>query len=73
MRKSTYIKDLARYRKQERERQRIIVKAQRDLKDFRDKSYWEDMFDGMLYGALFTIGFLTLCCTVAYVFAKLTL
>lgn len=67
------LKDLEKYRRRERKRQRIIVKAQKDLKDFRDKAYWEDIFDGMFYGILFTIGFLTLCCTLAYVFAKVTL
>ena len=31
------IKDLERYRKQERKRQRIIVKAQKDMNDFTSK------------------------------------
>ena len=67
------IKDLERYRRQERKRQRIIVKAQKDMQDFRDKAYWEDTLDGFLKGAIFTVAFLGLCCTLGYVFAKLTL
>ncbi len=73
MRKSTYIKDLARYRKQERERQKIIVKAQRDMHDFTTKQYWEDTVATMLLGALFFAGFCALCFTITYIFAKLTL
>ena len=67
------LKDLELVRKQERERQRIIIKAQKDIQDFRDKKYWEDELEVFLKGALFTVTFLGLCCTLGYVFAKLTL
>ena len=67
------LKDLERYRKEERKRQRILVKAQKDLADFRSKVYWEDRMEGFWKGAVFTIAFLGLCCTLGYVFAKLTL
>ena len=73
MRKSTNINDLPRYRKQERERQKIIVKAQRDMHDFTTKQYWEDTVATMLLGALFFAGFCALCFTITYIFAKLTL
>tara|TARA_R100000995_G_C3474840_1_gene120327 strand:- start:3 stop:218 length:216 start_codon:yes stop_codon:yes gene_type:complete len=67
------LKDLERYRKEERKRQRILVKAQKDMQDFRDKVYWEDTMEGFCKGAVFTVAFLGLCCTLGYVFAKLTL
>lgn len=67
------LKDLERYRKEERERQRIIIKAQKDIQDFRDKKYWENELEIFLKGAVFTVAFLGLCCTLGYVFAKLTL
>tara|TARA_R100001230_G_C5592349_1_gene108249 strand:- start:77 stop:298 length:222 start_codon:yes stop_codon:yes gene_type:complete len=67
------LKDLERYRRQERKRQRIILKAQKDMQDFKDKVYWEDALEGFLKGAIFTVAFLSLCCTLGYVFAKLTL
>ena len=66
------LKDLERYRRQERKRQRIIVKAQKDMLDYRNKAYWEDAFSSILLGAGFTILFLALCFTVAYIFAKIT-
>ena len=67
------LKDLELVRRQERKQQRILIKAQRDMQDFRDKTYWEDMFEGVVYGAIFVVVFLGLCCTLAYVFAKITL
>lgn len=67
------IKDLERYRRHERQRQRIILKAQRDMLDYKNKNYWEDTLEGFLKGAIFTITFLGLCCTLGYIFAKLTL
>jgi hypothetical protein len=67
------LKDLELVRRQERKRQRIIIKAQKDIQDFRNKEYWEDELEVLLKGALFTVTFLGLCCTLGYVFAKLTL
>ena len=67
------LKDLERYRKEERKRQRILVKAQKDMLDYRNKAYWEDALSSILLGAGFTILFLALCFTVAYIFARITL
>ena len=67
------LKDFERYRRQERKRQRILVKAQKDMLDYRNKAYWEDALSSILLGAGFTILFLALCFTVAYIFATITL
>jgi uncharacterized protein (DUF2062 family) len=66
------IKDLERYRKQERKRQRIIVKAQKDMNDFTSKKYWEDTVASMILGAIFFVAFCVLCFTVTYIYAKIT-
>ena len=66
------LKDLERYRKRERKRQRIIVKAQKDMYDFTNKKYWEDTIASMILGAIFFVGFCALCFTVTYIYAKIT-
>ena len=66
------LKDLEKYRKQERKRQRIIVKAQKDMHDFTSKKYWEDTVSSMILGAVFFVGFCALCFTVTYIYAKIT-
>ena len=66
------LKDLEKYRKQERKRQRIIVKAQKDMNDFTSKKYWEDTIASMILGAIFFVGFCALCFTVTYIYAKIT-
>ena len=67
------LKDLEKYRKQERKRQRIIVKAQKDMNDFTSKKYWEDTLASMILGAACFVGFCALCFTLTYVYAKITL
>ena len=49
------LKDLERYRRRERKRQRIIVKAQKDMNDFTRKKYWEDTVSSMILGAVFFV------------------
>ena len=66
------LKDMERYRKQRRKRQRIIVKAQKDMDDFTKKKYWEDTVASMILGAVFFAGFCALCFTLTYVYAKIT-
>ena len=66
------LKDLEKYRKQERKRQRIIVKAQKDMHDFTSKKYWEDTLQSMILGAIFFVAFCVLCFTLTYVYAKIT-
>ena len=68
----TNLKDLERYRRHERQRQRIILKAQKDMNDFTRKKYWEDTVSSMILGAVFFVGFCALCFTVTYIYAKLT-
>ena len=55
------LKDLERYRRRERKRQRIIVKAQKDMHDFTSKKYWEDTLQSMILGAVFFVVFCALC------------
>ena len=66
------LKDLEKYRKQERKRQRIIVKAQKDMHDFTSKKYSEDTLQSMILGAVFFVVFCALCFTVTYIYAKIT-
>ena len=66
------LKDLEKYRKQERKRQRIIVTAQKDMHDFTSKKYWEDTLQSMILGAVFFVVFCALCFTVTYIYAKIT-
>ena len=66
------LKDMEGYRKQRRKRQRIIVKAQKDMDDFTRKKYWEDTVASMILGAVFFAGFCALCFTLTYVYAKIT-
>tara|TARA_R100000329_G_scaffold986_1_gene1896 strand:+ start:690 stop:908 length:219 start_codon:yes stop_codon:yes gene_type:complete len=68
----TNLKDLERYRRHERQRQRIIIKAQKDMNDFTRKKYWEDTVSSMILGAVFFVGFCALCFTVTYIYAKIT-
>ena len=68
----TNLKDLERYRRHERQRQRIILKAQKDMNDFTRKKYWEDTVSSMILGAVFFVGFCALCFTVTYIYAKIT-
>tara|TARA_R100000995_G_C3456546_1_gene110880 strand:- start:206 stop:427 length:222 start_codon:yes stop_codon:yes gene_type:complete len=67
------LKDLERYRRRERKRQRVIVKAQKDMDDFTRKKYWEDTVASMILGAIFFAGFCALCFTLTYLYAKITL
>ena len=69
----TNLKDLERYRRHERQRQRIIIKAQKDMNDFTRKKYWEDTVSSMILGAVFFVGFCALCFTLTYLYAKITL